>query len=109
MSSEPATPTLANEYDVHGRATTRRGIATASFSFALWGLLVFWWYPFGLSLGAIGIVLGAATWAMGIRAGKDGEHLAIGGVLIGSCTVGAALAVHRVMQVFFEGSSIAIP
>jgi len=89
--------------------TTRRGLATASFSFALWGLLVFWWYPFGLTLAVIGVVLGAITWAMGIRAGKDGEHLAIGGVLIGACTIGAAFLIHRGMQMFFEGSSVVIP
>jgi len=110
MSAEPAVPpAAANAYDEHGQMTTRRGLATASFSFALWGLLVFWWYPFGLTLAVIGVVLGAITWAMGIRAGKDGEHLAIGGVLIGACTIGAAFLIHRGMQMFFEGSSVVIP
>jgi hypothetical protein len=110
MSAEPAAPPAAvNEFDVHGQMTTRRGLATVSFSFALWGLLVFWWYPFGLTLGVLAVIIGSITWGLGIRAGKDGEHLAIGGVLIGSCTVGAALAVHRIMQLYFEGSSIAIP
>jgi hypothetical protein len=109
MSVEPLPTAAANAYDAHGQMTTRRGLATVSFSFALWGLLVFWWYPFGLTLGLLAVAIGSVTWGLGIRAGKDGEHLAIGGVLIGAATVGAALLVHRGMQVFFEGSSIVIP
>ena len=109
MSVEPAAPAAANEYDAHGQMTTRRGLATVSFSLAIWGLLVFWWYPFGLCLGVLAIIIGSITWGMGIRAGKDGEHLAIGGVLIGSCTVGAALGIYRVMQILFEGSSLIVP
>lgn len=110
MSAEPAAPATApNAYDAHGQATTRRGIATVAFSFAFWGLLVFWWYPFGLLLGTAAVVLGGITWALGIRAGKDGEHLSIGAVLLGSTVIGLALSVHRVMQVYFEGSAITLP
>jgi hypothetical protein len=104
-----APPTAPNAYDLHGQATTRRGIATVSFSFALWGLLVFWWYPYGLCIATMGVILGAVSWALGIRAGKDGENLALGGVLIGSCAVGAALMAHRFMQVYFEGTSVLVP
>src|SRR5262245_50314705 len=110
MSAETAAPpAAANDYDAHGQMTTRRGLATVSFSFALSGLLTFWWYPFGLSLGVLAVIIGSITWGLGIRAGKDGEHLAIGGVLIGSCTIGAALGIYRFVQLFFEGSSLVLP
>ncbi|HEY2785670.1 MAG TPA: hypothetical protein VGJ05_11935 [Fimbriiglobus sp.] len=110
MSAEPdLSPVAVNEYDAHGHATTRRGVAAVSFSFGLWGILVFWWYPFGLCLGTAAVVLGAITWGLGIRAGKDGEHLAIGSVLLGSIVIGLALSVYRGMQFFFDGTFSMIP
>ncbi len=104
-----ALPAAVNEYDAHGQSTTRRGIATVAFSFSMWGLLVFWWYPFGLCLGIIAVILGSITWGLGVRAGKDGEHLSIGAVLIGSTVIGLALMIQRGMQFFFEGLSISFP
>src|SRR5262245_38277117 len=110
MSVETAAPPgAANEYDAHGQMTTRRGLATVSFSFALWGLLTFWWYRFGLIMGILAVIIGSISWGLGIRAVKDGEHLAIGAFLIGSCTIGAALGIYRLVQIFFEGSSLTLP
>ena len=46
---------------------------------------------------------------MGWRAGREGENLAIGGVLIGSITIGSAFAAYRVVQFFFEGITPTLP
>jgi len=86
--------------------TTRRGIATASFALAMWGSLVFWWYPFGMTLCAVGLVLGIISVVMGYRVKTDvtGEPLAWAG--IGFSTIGLSLGVaaYRFMQMAFEGS-----
>jgi hypothetical protein len=83
-------------------STTKRGIATASFTLGLWGLLVFWWYPFGMLMASVGIICGIVTQLMGIRAGKDGENLALVGIFLGCCSLGFAIGSYRFMQMAFE-------
>ena len=85
--------------------TTRRGIATASFALGLWGTLVFWWYPFGLAVTGVALVLGLFSLAMGIRAGKDGENLALYGVGLALVGQGLAWASYRFMMLAFEGQT----
>ncbi len=84
--------------------TTRRGLATASFTLGFWGTITFWWYPFGLSVASVGLLLGLITLAMGIRAGKDGENLAMLGVFFSATAIGLATAAYRFMQLAFEGT-----
>ena len=100
-----ANPALEARPPTPATATTRRGLATASFSLGLWGTLVFWWYPFGSVIAFVGLLLGLGTLAAGIRAGKDGEDLALGGVLLGSTGVGFGVASYRFMQIAFEGGT----
>ncbi|HVK15989.1 MAG TPA: hypothetical protein VM533_03510 [Fimbriiglobus sp.] len=84
--------------------TTRRGLATASFSLGFWGTAVFWWYPFGMALCVVGLALGLVSLALGIRAGKDGENIGLLGVIFCSIGLGLSLAVYRFVQYAFEGS-----
>jgi len=86
--------------------TTRRGIATASFALAMWGSLVFWWYPFGMALCAVGFVLGLISVAMGIRVKADVTGEPLGWAGIGFSTLGLSLSVaaYRFMQMAFEGT-----
>jgi hypothetical protein len=85
-------------------STTRRGFATASFSLGLWGLAVFWWYPFGFAVAALGVLFGVIALLLGIRTGRGGENLALAGIAFGLFGVGFGLAVYRVMQTAFEGA-----
>jgi hypothetical protein len=85
-------------------ATTKRGFATASFSLGLWGLMVFWWYPFGMTIAGMGVLFGVVTLALGIRAGKDGENLALLGIFLGSTSISFAIGAYRFMQLAFEGT-----
>lgn len=85
-------------------ATTRRGLATASFCLGFWGTITFWWYPFGMMIASVGLVLGLVTLAMGVKAGKDGEPLGMLGVFFSATAIGLATAVYRFMQLAFEGS-----
>ncbi len=107
-----ATPPAVAPAPIHitpATHTTRRGLATASFCLGIWSCLTFWWYPFGLMMGTAGLFLGVLSLAMGWRAGKDGENLAIYGV--GYCCVclGAATSAYRVVQFYFEGITPTLP
>ena len=84
--------------------TTKRGFATASFCLGLWGTLTFWWYPFGLCLGALATLFALISIVMGWRAGKEGQHLAWLGLFFGSTAVGLAITAYRFMQMAFEGT-----
>ena len=84
-------------------ATTRRGFATAAFCLGLWGTLVFWWYPFGLAITGAALVFGLIALALNIRAGKDGENLALYGVGLALTGQGLAWGSYRFMMLAFEG------
>lgn len=103
----PSTPTPTRI--TPATATTKRGLATASFCLGFWGLVVFWWYPFGFFVATVGVLLGLITLALGIRAGKDGENLALLGVGLGSTAIGLALASYRFVQMAFEGFLNTVP
>lgn len=81
--------------------TTRRGIATWSFAVGVWSCLVVWWYPYSLIVATCGLVSGLIALALNWRGGKDGENLALAGVVMCSVSIGAALGLFRVMQLFF--------
>ena len=83
--------------------TTKRGFATASCALAVWGLLIAWWYPIGMSFAAFGVLFGLISIVLGYRAGDRGEHLAWAGVAFGSIAVGLAIGMYRFMQLAFEG------
>jgi hypothetical protein len=84
-------------------ATTRRGFATAAFCLACWGTAVFWWYPFGMAITGVALVFSAIALALNIRAGKDGEHLALYAVGVALTGQGLAWASYRFMMLAFEG------
>ena len=100
MANNQVTPVPASEVT----ATTRRGFATASFSFGLWGSAVFWWYPFGMAICSVGLVFGLISMALGIRGGKDGENLALYGTMLSFAGVTFSILVYRFMILAFEGS-----
>jgi hypothetical protein len=49
----------------------------------------------------VGLLLGLLSLAMGWRAGKDGENLALGGVALCANTLTLTVLVFRGMQLFF--------
>jgi len=85
-------------------STTKRGLATASLSFGLWGSLVFMWYPFGFMIASLAIVFATISIVMGWRAGSKGEHLAWLGLFFGLVGTGSAFASYIFMQIAFEGA-----
>jgi hypothetical protein len=84
--------------------TTSRAVATSSFCLGFWGMLVFWWYPFGLAVSTIALMLGGLSIFMGWRSGDRGFHLAWLGVFFGLTGQGLAIGAYRFPQLAFEGS-----
>ena len=107
MGTTAAPSTTRGPSAKHG--TTLRGMATASFCLGCWSDLTIWWYPFGLMVAVVAVVLGLFTLALGIRSGRDGENLALGGVLLGANAFLMAATVFRGVQFFFEGTSPLLP
>jgi hypothetical protein len=81
--------------------TTRRGIAAWSFCIGLWTTLVFWWYPYSVFAATVGLLLGLLSLVMGWRAGKNGENLALGGVLLCGNVLALTILVYRGAQMFY--------
>lgn len=102
MATESSTPITPVTH------TTQRGFATASCALSFWGLMVCWWYPFGMCFATFGVIIGLISIALGYRGGKDGEHLALAGVGFGLTAIGLAFGMFRFVQFAFEGS-IAAP
>lgn len=98
-ATEP--PTTLDETSV--RYTTRRGIATASFSLGLWGSLTFWWFPFGMWVGLIALTLGTVANLKGWRANSQKDSLATVGQVLGAMAATACYTCYRIMQYYFEG------
>jgi hypothetical protein len=96
MTEAPAQPKITP-----ATWTTRRAIATWSFCIGLWSTIVFWWYPYSIFVATVGLTLGLLSLLMGWRAGKDGENLAWGGVLLCANTLFLATVVYRGMQLYF--------
>ena len=83
-------------------STTKRGLAAASCAMGFWGSAICWWYPFGLALATVGLILGLISVIFGFRAGRNGEHLAWYGIGICSIGISIALTIHRFFQLAFE-------
>jgi hypothetical protein len=66
-----------------------RGIAAASVALGYFSLIVFFWKPFGMLLGAVGLTLGLVSVAIGNRGGLRGENVALAGV--GICAVSLSI------------------
>ncbi|QEL15361.1 hypothetical protein [Limnoglobus roseus] len=105
MTSDVPTPATI-EPVAHGETplafTTRRGLATASFSLGLWGSLTFWWFPFGMWVGLIALGIGTVAQLMGWRANSNRDSLATVGQVLGAMAATTAYTCCRVMQYFFE-------
>jgi hypothetical protein len=83
-------------------ATTRRGLATATFCFGFWSLLVFWWYPYALFLAMFGTGIGIVSVMKNWRGGLHGENLALVGLVFCQMTIGHSLIAYRGVAAFFE-------
>ena len=79
-----------------------RGIAVASISLGFFGLLVFWWFPFGLLLSICGLACGLTGLVLGIRGGRDGENLALVGTLISGAAFGLIVTLYRGIHVLLQ-------
>ncbi len=89
---EPAPPPSGPNEPAFSAPT--RGIAVASVSLGYFSLIVFFWKPFGMWLGAIGLTLGLISLAIGNKGGRRGENLALAGTLICSVSLSITTTVY---------------
>ena len=71
-----------------------QGIAVASVALGYFSLIVFFWKPFGMWLGAIGFLLGIFSLVFGIKGGRRGENLALAGTLICSISLSITTTIY---------------
>ncbi len=86
----PTPPTPAGP----GYAPAVRGIAAASVALGYFSLIVFFWKPFGMLLGAVGLTLGLISLAIGNKGGLRGENVALAGVGICAFSLSITTAVY---------------
>ena len=77
-----------------GYSPAVRGIAAASVALGYFSLIVFFWKPFGMLLGAVGLTLGLVSLAIGNRGGLRGENVALAGVGICSFSLSITTALY---------------
>ena len=75
-----------------------RGVAVASVGLGFWSLLVFWWYPYGLIISSVGLLLGLTCLALKVRGGLHGENLALIGTTLCSFSIGIIITLTQVLH-----------
>ncbi len=103
MTDAPPVPALAQS-----TWTTRRAMATWSFCIGLWSTMVFWWYPYSIFVSSMGLLLGMLSLVMGWKAGREGQNLALGGVILCGNVLAMTFIVYRGMQYWFGDLSYPI-
>ena len=78
-----------------------RGLAVVSFSMNFFALLTFWWIPFGILLAIAASTFGAISILLGVRTVARGLYYPLGGMLIASITIGAALLTTKLSWLLF--------
>lgn len=73
------------------------GIAVASVSLGYFSMIVFWWKPFGMLLGAVGLLLGLVSLAVGNKGGLRGENLALTGTLLCGFSLGVTTTLYSAL------------
>lgn len=75
-----------------------RGFAVASVALGYFSLIVFFWKPFGLILGAVGFTLGVISLVMGNRGSLRGEgNMAWIGTLVCAFSLGITTSVYKIL------------
>ena len=73
------------------------GMAGASIGLGFFSSIVFWWYPFGPILAAVGLVLGLITMIRGVR-GPRGENFPLIGVAICATSLAVSFTLNHVLR-----------
>jgi hypothetical protein len=109
MASAPPPAVAPAPMNDLSNATTRRGIAMASFCLGFWSLAVFWWYPYSLFIATFALIMGVVGTVLGWKGGKDGEPFALYGIGFSLVTLGTVATFYRGVQFFFEGTISPLP
>ncbi|HJZ55418.1 MAG TPA: hypothetical protein VKE74_10690 [Gemmataceae bacterium] len=93
METPPPTPPPNGAY-----SAPTRGFAVASVALGYFSLIVFFWKPFALILGLVGLALGVASWAAGNRGSLRGEpNMAVIGTLVCAFSLGITVTLYKAL------------
>ena len=73
------------------------GMAGASIGLGFFSSIVFWWYPFGPILAAVGLILGLITMFRGVR-GPRGENTPLIGVSLCAVSLTVSFTLNHVLR-----------
>lgn len=73
------------------------GIAAASIGLGFFSSIVFWWFPFGPILAAVGLVLATISLIRNVR-GPRGENFALAGAIICSISLSVSFTLNFVLR-----------
>jgi hypothetical protein len=73
------------------------GMAGASIGMGFFSGIVFWWYPFGPILAAVGLILGLVTMVRGDR-GPRGENFPLAGVALCATSLSISFTLNHVLR-----------
>jgi hypothetical protein len=75
-----------------------RGAAVASVGLGFFAMVVFWWYPFGLILSSVGLLIGLTCLIRKVR-GLHGENMALIGTTLCAIDVATIITLTQLPQV----------
>jgi len=75
-----------------------RGAAVASVGLGFFSMVVFWWYPFGLILSSVGLLIALFCVVRKVR-GLHGENMALIGLALCAIDVTTIVALTQLPQV----------
>lgn len=73
------------------------GLAGASIGLGFFSSIVFFWYPFGPILAAVGLLLGLLTLYRGVR-GPRGENFPLAGVALCAVSLSISITLNYVLR-----------
>jgi hypothetical protein len=92
------TPPVASNTEPRVYPAPTRGFAVASVALGYFSLIVFFWKPFGMILGAVGFTLGVIALLIGNRGSMRGEgNMAWIGTLVCGFSLSITIALYKML------------
>jgi len=82
------------------RTAPVNGVAVAPVGLGFFSMVVFWWYPFGLILSCVGLIIGISCLCWGVRGGRRGENFALLGTIFCLISFTTIMTLTQLLHMF---------